>query len=141
MMKRVISLALAVLMIAALLVACGGSTSSDPVGKYIVKTIDGKTVEDALSESLGENGVASSIEDLLKMVGVDSVEDLITLEIKSDGTAALDFELFSSNMEGTWKQDGNKITITIDGDAAEFTMDGNELSSEMGDQKYVFIKK
>ena len=49
-MKRVIALTMAVLMIAALLVACGG-----PEGKYVVKSIDGKAVDEAIKESAEEN--------------------------------------------------------------------------------------
>ena len=49
--------------------------------------------------------------------------------------------MFSTTVEGTWKQDGNKITLTIDGTDGVFTLSGNELSGDDGDQAYVFVKK
>ena len=137
-MKRVISIvsiALVVMMIAALLVACGG-----PEGKYVVKSIDGKAVEDALKESAEASGM--NVDDFLKQMNVKSAEEIVTIELKSDKTAIFEIKMFSSKQEGTWKQDGDKINITIEGETQTFTLKGNELSSDSNeDQKYVFVKK
>ncbi len=133
-MKRVIALTMAVLMIAALLVACGG-----PEGKYVVKSIDGKTVDEAIKESAEAAGM--SVDDMLKQMGINSVEEIVTLELKNDGTAVMEVKMFSTTKEGKWEKNGDKITITIDDQPANFTLKGNELHSEDGDQKYVFVKK
>lgn len=136
-MKRIISLALVVLAVAAMLVACGGSSS--PEGKYVVKSIDGQAVEDAVKQAAEAAGM--SAEDFLKELGVASAEEIVTLELKSDSTAVMAVNMFSTTVEGTWKQDGNKITLTIDGTDGVFTLSGNELSGDDGDQAYVFVKK
>lgn len=133
-MKRIIALGMTILLIAALLVGCGG-----PEGKYVVKSIDGQSVEEALKSSADLSGM--SVDDMLKQMGVDSAEEIVTLELKSDGTAVMEVKMFSTTKEGKWEKDGDKITITIDDQAAEFTLKGNELHSESGDQKYVFVKK
>lgn len=133
-MKRIIALTMAVLMIAALLVACGG-----PEGKYVVKSIDGKTVDEAIKESAEAAGM--SVDDMLKQMGINSVEEIVTLELKNDGTAVMDVKMFSTTKEGKWEKNGDKITITIEDQPANFTLKGNELQSEDGDQKYVFVKK
>ena len=133
-MKRIIALTMAVLMIAALLVACGG-----PEGKYVVKSIDGKTVDEAMKESAEAAGM--SVDDMLKQMGVNSAEEIVTLELKSDSTAVMEVKMFSTTKEGKWEKNGDKITITIDNQPSDFTLKGNELQSEDGDQKYVFVKK
>lgn len=138
-MKRIISIALIALMVAALLTACGG-----PDGKYVVKSIGGKAVDEVVkeqAEALGE-----SADELLKQMNIDKAEELMVLELKSDGTAAMESGLTSSSMSGTWKQDGDKISITMKGALGEeetsvFTLEGNELSNDEGEQKYVFVKK
>ena len=133
-MKRVIALTMAVLMIAALLVACGG-----PEGKYVVKSIDGKAVDEAIKESAEAAGM--SVDDMLKQMGINSAEEIVTLELKSDSTAVMEVKMFSTTKEGKWEKNGDKITITIDDQPSNFTLKGNELHSEDGDQKYVFVKK
>ena len=133
-MKRVIALTMAVLMIAALLVACGG-----PEGKYVVKSIDGKAVDEAIKESAEAAGM--SVDDMLKQMGINSADEIVTLELKSDGTAVMEVKMFSTSKEGKWEKNGDKITITIDDQPSNFTLKGNELHSEDGDQKYVFVKK
>lgn len=134
-MKRVISIALVVLFVAALLVGCGGS--SDPVGSYKIKSVGGKAIKDMINDELEGSGM--SVDDYLKMVNIDSLEDMITLELKSDGTAA--FTISGTAETGTWKQEGDKLTITIDGDAQEAKLSGSELTFKVDNQEYVFTKK
>lgn len=135
-MKRIISIALVALMVAALLVGCAGS---GPAGKYVVKTIDGKSVQEALEDSAKQSGM--DLDELLKQAGIDNVEEIITMELKDDGTAIMDVKMMSTKMEGTWKQDGDKIAITMEGETANFTLKGNELSNDEGEPKYVLVKK
>jgi len=140
-MKRIISIVLAALMVAAMLVACG---SSGPEGKYVVKTIDGIAVEEAVKTQAEAMGI--DLDAFLKQMNIEKAEEMITIELKSDGTAVMAVNLASSTSEGTWKQDGDKISITLTGatgesETSDFTLSGNELTSQTGDQNYVFIKK
>ena len=135
-MKRVISIAMAVLMIAALFVGCAGS---GPAGKYVVKSIDGKTVDEMLDETAQSAGMSK--EDLMKQMNITSAEEIITMELKDDGTATMVVNMLSSTKTGTWKQEGNTVAITIDGETSNFTLNGNELSNSEGEQTYVFVKK
>lgn len=136
-MKRVfsiVSIALVVMIIAALLVACGG-----PEGKYVTKSIDGKNVEDSLKESADAAGM--SADEVLKQMGIKSAEEVLTIELKSDKTAVLNYNMFSTTQKGTWAQDGDKIKITIDDVTRTFTLKGNDLSINDDGQSYVLVKK
>ena len=139
-MKRMISLVLAVLFVAAMMVACGDSgpdVSSNPAGKYFVKTINGKSLEDSLNEELKDTGM--TIDDALKMAKVESINDLMFLELNEDGSAKM--VAMGIEMTGTWKQDGSKLNITIDGDTQVFTIDGSTIKGTTDDQEYVFEKQ
>ena len=138
-MKRMITIALIALMTAVLLTACGG-----PAGKYVVKSISDKDVDEVFNEQA--EALEKSADELLKEMNIEKAEELITIELKSDGTAIMDANMFSTTYEGTWKQDGDTIAITIkdasgESSTSEFTLKGNELISEEGEQKYVFVKK
>ena len=136
-MKRIVAIALVAIMVLALLASCGGS--SDAAGVYTVKSVGGMSVEEALKASLGEYGEGMDIDALLQMVGIDSLEDYMTMELKSDGTVVT--SMAGESQTGTWKQDGSTVTITVDDEPQEFTLSGNELSAETDGVEYVFIKK
>ena len=135
-MKRIISMTLVVLMIAALFAACG---SSSPAGKYVVKSVNGQTIEEAMKEQAEQSGV--NVDDMLKMLNIDNIEEMITLELKSDGNAVMKVSLGGTEMEGTWKQDGETVELTFDDQTQKFTFKNNELSATSGDEQYVFVKK
>ena len=137
-MKRIVALTLAVLLVAALFAGCSGSSSS-PAGSYVLTGMNGKTVEEALQEEMGD---LMSIEDLLGMLGIESMEELMTLELKSDGTAVMSSKMTDeASANGTWTQDGNKIIITVDDEPVEFTMEGNTLTGAEDDMTLTFTKK
>ena len=103
-MKRVISLTLAVLLIAALFVGC----SSSPAGDV-----------DTLLEYLG--------------VDLDHPENLMQFVLKEDGTA--DYKLNLGDVKegsGTWKLEGDKLTLTLDGDAQEIQYKDGQMILELG---------
>ena len=79
-MKRVISLTLVVLLIAAMFVGCGGSSS--PAGSYAIKTIDGKSLKDYFAAAAEDYGI--DVTALLTMVGIDldHPEDLMSIVLK-----------------------------------------------------------
>ena len=137
-MKRGIAILLALVMTVALLAGCGGS--SDPTGRYVVKTIAGQPVEEYFVSMLGEYADGIDPSTYLQMFGISSFEEFMIIELKSDGSAVATLA-GEAPLTGTWIQDGDQITITIDGDPATFTLKGNELSNNEGDQKYIFVKK
>ena len=140
-MKRIVSLALVVLLIAALFVGCGNSSVE---GTYLIKSMGGMTMEDMLKAVSGDN---FDLDAVLSEYKVSSLGELITMELKADGTVtvkdamdALDSDE-DSTVSGTWKQEGDKVSITIDGDTQELTLNGSELSGGEGDEAMVFVKK
>lgn len=137
-MKRVISVILVSLMVAALFTGCG--KSADIAGKYIVKTVNGETLEESFKKSLEEFG-EYTLDDYLELIGLESLDDFMTIDLNADGTAQVSVAMEDEESKGTWKQSGDKVTITIDGEAVDFTIKGNELSAKLDDQDYVFIKK
>ena len=137
-MKRGIAILLALVLTLALLAGCGGS--SDPTGRYVVKTIGGQPVEEYFVSMLGEYAEGIDASTYLQMFGISSFEEIMVIELKSDGTAVATLAGEAAET-GTWKQDGDQITITIQDDPATFTLKGNELSYKEDGQDYVLVKK
>ena len=144
-MKRIISLTLAVLLIAALFAGCAGSKADSPVGTYVIKTINDKSVKDYFTEAFGaaseESGFDMSA--LLTLMGIDldHPEDLMQITLKEDGTVEFTSKLDEigeaeegeevegeEKETGTWKQDGDKIIISADGEDTELGYKNGELT-------------
>lgn len=133
-MKRTISLILVALLVAALFVGC---SKSDPVGTY-------KIDMDSLVEAMKDSDEAKDMSDdqiksLMKTIGI--TEDSMSLEIKKDGTFVLDFS--GDKTEGTWKQNGSKLTLTVENDPIDVDFSDGKItmeSEEIG-MKLVFVKK
>ena len=143
-MKRIISLTLAVLLIAAHFAGCAGSKADSPVGTYVIKTINDKSVKDYFTEAFGaasEQGFDMSA--LLAMMGIDleHPEDLMQITLKEDGTVEFTSKLDEigeaeegeevegeEKETGTWKQDGDKIIISADGEDTELGYKNGELT-------------
>lgn len=142
-MKRFISILLAVLF-AAMLAGCGrGEENTDPVGKYVLKSIDGKSVETIVREQYGSEGSGyenAELEELLERAGIGSVDEYMTIELKADGTTEAN-SVTGEHDVGSWKREGDKISVTSNGETAEITIKGGVLSFTYLDSKYVFIKK
>ena len=102
MMKRIVSIVLVVLMIAALFAGC---SSSSPEGTYKIKSINGKDLKTYFKESFGamaEEGqeiTDDQIEGFLKLMGINSMDEFVTFTLESGGTF----------------KDG-EITISVDGE-------------------------
>ena len=137
-MKRIVALALVLVLVAAAFASCGGSANAE--GTYVVKSIGGQTLEEAVKAQMGGLGDSVDLDAYLKMMGIESLDDYMTLELKADGTATISI-VMQDAQEGTWKQDGNNVTITIDDEPQVFTLDGNELKASLDDQEYIFVKK
>lgn len=132
-MKRIVSIALVVLMVAALFVGCS-SNSVD--GVYRIKTVNGKELKTYLTEELG--GTEDQIEALLKMAGIDSLEDYMTITLNQDGTVKA--AMMGEESEGTWKLDGEKLTLTVDGEATECTYKDGKITVDMDGETMVLGK-
>ena len=135
-MKRFIAIAMVVLITGIMLASCGGSSASAE-GKYVVKTMNGKTIEEAIKDEVGDSSI--DVSSILSMFGISSLEEYVTIELKSDKTATI--TLMGEDEDGTWTQSGSKVTVTVDGDDQEFTLSGNELSAELDGASFVFVKK
>ena len=116
MMKRIIAMTLVVVMVAALFVGCG---SNGVEGTYKLKKV---------------NGV--DLEEFAKLMGGDEEIPEISMTLKSDGSVVAKGDLDDLSDEestGTWKQEGDKIIITLDGKAQEFDYkDGTLTMSASG---------
>ncbi len=133
-MKRTISLILVALLVAALFVGC---SKSDPVGTY-------KIDMDSLIEAMKDSDEAKDMSDdqiksLLNTIGI--TEDSMSLEIKKDGTFVLD--LSGDKTEGTWKQDGSKLTLTAENEPIDVDFSDGKITmeSEEAGMKLIFVKK
>jgi hypothetical protein len=133
-MKRFLIISLAVLMIAVLFAGCG---SQDPKGTYILKTIDGKPLEEVLKENLEEAGW--TLEVYMSLNKIESLDDYMVLELKPFGVAVMN--LYDRVAEGTWSQTGFKVTIDIDDYPADYNFSGNELTGYLEGHRYVFVRK
>ena len=126
-------------MIAALFVGCG----SDSVpGTYKLKKINDKSIKEFYEEIAKAAGV-----DLSTMgIDVNKMEDMITITLKDDGTAEMkgSFEMDEDAEDqvatGTWTQDGDKVTITVDGKAQECTFKSGELTITESGMSMTFAK-
>ena len=151
-MKRILSLMLVLMLVLVLFVGCsesgssggGAATVESVAGLYKVKSMNGKPIKEALSEELAGNGM--NIDDYLDMVKehyqIESIEDMMTMTLKADGTCSM--AEMGEEMKGTWTLDGNKVSVTIDGDTLEATYSNGTISfSDTGSsdvQSMVFAK-
>lgn len=134
MKKFTIALILILALAVGILAACG-DTQADPSGKYVLKSMDGQPVEEYFKSMLGED-----VDFALQMFGISSFEELMTVELKPDGSALVAMA-GQGSYSGAWEQDGEKITVTVDGEPATFILQGNELSFEESGESMVFVKK
>lgn len=120
-MKKLVSI-LMVAMLVLSLAACGGSKSS-AAGSYKFKsmTAEGQTVTAEQLEALGQD-----------LEG-------FKLELKSNGEFAITVE--AKTETGTWKEDGKKISLTMDGETVEAALDGNTVTFGMDGVELAFEKK
>lgn len=122
--KRVLSLLMLLAMMVSL-VACGGDSSA--AGTY------------HLTE-MNVNGVSV---DLKELSGQSGVEIKIDLVLEEDGNFSLDMGALgvSQSMSGTWKADGNTLTLTSDGEDVPATLDGTKITLEEDGQMLIFQKE
>ncbi len=134
-MKRIATLSLVFLFIFALVTGCAGSTSSSAVGTYVTKSVNGVAVDDYFKQELGDD-----INDMLEMLGVESFSEFLVMELKADGTAVIT-SMAEDPETASWKQEGNKLIITADGEPQDCTINGNEIAIDLEGEQIVLIKK
>ena len=135
MMKRIVSLTLVVLMVAALFVGCGGG-DSNPVGTYSFKSINGKSLEDYFADYKDQAEAAGmDFDALLALMGIDlsHPEEFMKLELMEGGklTLTAKMSVAEETKEGTWELNGDKLTMTVDGDPQECTFKNGEITMTM----------
>lgn len=121
MKKKVLVLGIAVVMALsmAFVASCG---KTDPnVGKYKMVEMMGMTIDD-----------------MNKLAGED-VSDMITLELKDGGKGVMKVESESGDVE--WKVDGEKISLTADGETIEGTIKDGVIEIEIDGISVVFEKE
>ncbi len=123
------TVALAVICVCAL-VACGGVE-----GTYKL-----------YSMKMGNKEIKMGEEFSIGLGSIKLSEDLMTLELKSDGTAVMTVKMGGEGMteEGTWKtneEDKTKVDITFDGDTETATIDGGTLVMGYEGMGTVTLKK
>ena len=121
---------LAITMVAAMmlgLVACGGGKSIS--GTFKVSSVDGKSVEDTIKEAEAA-GLTMSASD---------IEDLMVIEFGSGDSVTV--KSAGESKSGTYKLDGETLSITIDNETENFTYSGDEISMDADGSKIVLKKK
>lgn len=134
-MKRIATLSLVFLFIFALVTGCAGSTSSSAVGTYVTKSVNGVAVDDYFKQELGDD-----INDMLETLGIESFSEFLVMELKADGTAVIT-SMAEDPETASWKQEGNKLIITADGEPQDCTINGNEITIGLEDEQIVLVKK
>lgn len=120
-MKKIIATLICVLMLALTLTACGGSGLS---GKYRLTGMESSGVTIKEGDALWDTAVGAMGDCYMDFTGSDAVSMAFAGEEK----------------EGTYTVDGDKITVTIDGDPADGTLKDNKITLEVGGEKMIFEK-
>ena len=118
--KTVLAALLMVVLGTCMLVACGGSK----VGTYKFSSveIDGKTYK-----------VGDEVE------GLELTEDFYKIELKEDGKCTV--TSMGMPVDGTWKEDGKKVTITIMGNDVEAEVSGGKMTFDDAQFGKMTLKK
>lgn len=139
MKKKFLSLLVAVCMFIPclfMLTACGNKLE----GTYTLHSVTiGETTwtKADYEEKKESTDLSEEEQDMLFAFGMN-----ISIEIKDDGTCSysMTFGEETETMDGTWTQDGDKVTITFDGDPQEFTYKDGKLSGSMDGMTMVLAK-
>ena len=121
-MKRTLSILLAAVLLLGLLTACGSKTDPN-VGVYKLESMSGITVEE-FAEMMGED--------------VETAKDFMSVELKADGKAT--FVSDGEPAEVTWKLEGDKLTLTADGDTLEGTLKDGKITLGLEGEELVLAK-
>lgn len=118
-MKKLVTICLAAIMMMSLLTACGGKSDAN-VGIYKVESLGGKTVEE-YKEATGED-----------------ISDQFQLELKKDGEGIVTVQ--SEETAITWKLDGEKLSLTENGDTLEAALKDGKVTMDLNGIEVVLAK-
>ena len=137
MNKKVLSTIMALVLCLGMLLSvasCGGAASME--GKWVISAMKMNNVD-----------MLALLVEIGKSTGTEvKPEDIMFFEFKNDGkfTAKMD-ETDDELTEGTWKLEGNKLTLTADDEPMEATLNGNSFSvtveTDEGKLEMIFTKK
>ena len=147
-MKRTLCILLTLLLTLSLFAACSkaGTAAGDNAaanleptlknvsGSYNLKSLNGQDIKEVLIKEMG----AEQAEAFLQQAGLtgNDLSSLITITLKEDGTCSITEAGIS--IDGTWKLEGSKVSITIEGDTETGTWSNGILTlnaSEDDDSK------
>ncbi|MBR1815924.1 MAG: DUF4923 family protein [Lachnospiraceae bacterium] len=120
-MKKIIT---TIFMITTLMILCVGC-GKDVSGTYKLSSLGGQSVAD-LQKTYDEMGIDIN------------VADMISIELKSDGTFTMKADTDTEN--GTYEVDGENISLTVDGDTEKGTIKDDTLTIGSGSNEMVFKK-
>jgi hypothetical protein len=94
-----------------LFAACGAGASGNVAGTY---TLDTKALVDQIVAAMPKGKDAAADEAAKKMMSDMAGKSTASVELAADGTAKMTGEMMGQKMDGkgTWKVEGDKITIT-----------------------------
>lgn len=80
------------------------------------------------SMSMSGSGMSIEMKVGEDYMGVTITEDYVVLEVNEDNTFTM--TTAGEEVSGTWKEEGGKYVLTIDGEDQTATISGNELTLE-----------
>ena len=72
------------------------------------------------------------MEKFAEQLGEAGANFKMTMDVKEDNTFTVDFN--GETEQGTWKEDGDKYTLTVDGEDQVVTIEDNQLVFEMTEE-------
>ena len=119
-MKKIASVVLSILALT-LLASCGGDASASPAGIY---TLDKAALEIAMKAAVPEapavEGQTADVAAEVAAAAAKMMEQMMagmdgSFELKADNTCALSMTMMGQKQDktGTWKLDGDKLSITV----------------------------
>lgn len=100
----------------------------------IVGAWTGKSIETA--------GITMDMEKFAEQLGEAGANFKVTMDVKEDNTFSIDFG--GETSQGTWKENGEKYTLTVDGSDQDVTIEDGQLVFEMTEEnqtvKLIFAK-
>ena len=129
--KKIIAAGAAAIMALSMLAGCGGSKGGKTEEKAKAADVTGSYSIVSIAEG-DEKYTANDLEKL----GLKSGD--FSLEIKDGGTFTM--TSMGDETKGEWKMDGNKLTMTVDGESVDAAVDGNKLTISEDGLSMVFEK-
>ena len=124
-MKKALTIVLAAVLLLGLLAACGGGNKAE--GTYVVTKLADWTVEE-YADIFGAT--------------VEEVQEGFKIELKSGGKAIFNFgDEEEGPTEVNWKLDGEKLTLSADGESMTGTLKDGVLTLDFEGEIVEFTKK